>query len=262
MITIHNPNQDLASPVTNLRSANFESYASIFAYLNKELDSLEAEKNNALAERDKALEKLESTEKERNYYKSRCVKLETTCADQAIQLKECKDKLQEIQKRLRQEEESAGSGIRYPECNYAINVCDYSPNTDYTDAARFWDKMWELKDVRTTKNTYLIKGIVDVVPIFLVVSRSDNYDNPRGFFCGSQKSFCENWNAFVAGREVEPERRKKLTISPNSFTATLSKIKYTRNPNDWRKKFREGESPTAEYGRVLTIKEEIDKRWY
>ena len=229
--------------------------------VNATLKNVCNERDEALDARDRALQELEDTQKERNEYKEKFSSLKDAYTDQGIQLQKCKRMLTEVQERIRAEEEAKNNGIVYPPCEYVPDVCEYKELTTET-AMRFWNTMWELKDIKSANGSYLIKGIVDIVPVFLVVSKSKDYENPNWFFCGTQDSFCKNWNCFVADRETNPKRKEKLTCKPTSFNSALSKIKYDRDPSQWKKMFREGKGAVEDLKRAINIQEQISKRWY
>ena len=216
--------------------------------------------NNICEERDNALKKLESVQQERDSYMKQYSELKDVYVEQSVQLKDCQQKLTALQDHFRKEEEAKQNGIVYPPCDYVPDILDYKEGTDSMAAIYFWNRMYELKDLKKPDGSYLIKGIVDVVPIFLVVSRSDEYDNPNWFFCGTQLAFCQSWNVFVAGRETDEKRKEKLFCKPASFNSALSKIKYDRDPSKWRIKYLQGVSPVDDYRRAVNIKEQVTKR--
>lgn len=240
----------------------FKGYDNFARAIDDALKKACAERDEALDARDKALLKLTDAENERDEYKEQYLDLKDAYADQGIQLQRCKNMLTKLQERFQVEEEVKNNGIIYPPCEYVPDICEYKIGTDSDTAIRFWNSLWELKDIKRTNGSYLIKGVVDIVPVFLVVSKSKDYENPNWFFCGTQDSFCENWNCFVANRETDPKRREKLTCKPTSFNSALSKIKYGRDPSQWKKMFRDGKGPVEELKRVINIQEQISKRWY
>ena len=230
--------------------------------INSFLKDVYIERDEAIEAKNKALLELESTQRERDEYKNKFITLKDAYADQGIQLQKCKNMLTDLQEHFQAEKEAENNGIIYPPCEFIPDICEYKTGTDSETAIRFWNIIWELKDIKKTNGSYLIKGLVDIVPVFLVVSKSKDYENPNWFFCGTQDSFCKNWNCFVANRETDPQRRDKLTCKPASFNSALSDITYGRDPSQWKKMFREGKGPVKELKRVINIQEQITKRWY
>lgn len=237
----------------------FEGSEYVMQIFNDAIRTSRNEREEALAAKNKALEELTEVRKERDIYKEKYKSLTEVYADQSIVLNDYKKKLMAIQEKLRKEDES--NGRDYPPFECIPDVCNYHPSKNIDDIKDFWNMMFDIKDIRTTDG-YLIKGIVDVVPIYLVVSKSKDYDNSDWFFCGTQSSFCKEWNCFVAGRESNPERKKKLTCKPTSFNSALSDVKYDKNPAVWRKNYGNGLSPIKDYKRISNIREQIMYRWH
>ena len=250
--------QETISDLDLLRK-RFKSFDA-FTILDDAIRMSHKEREEALTEKEKALEELTEVRKERDTYKEKYERLTEAHADQSIMLNDYKKRLIAIQEKLRREDES--NGRDYPPFECVPDICNYRSDKSIDDIKQFWNMMFDIKDIRTANGGYIIKGIVDVVPIFLVVSQSKDYDNSDWFFCGTQTSFCEEWNCFVADRESNPDRRVKLTCKPTSFNSALSKITYDRNPAVWKKNFRDGKSPINDYKRIINIKEQIMSRWH
>lgn len=187
--------------------------------------------------------------------------LRNVIVDQAKELKDCKEKLKHAQEYIITIENCKNTGYLKPAFNYVYKIEDYGTNASCEDIETIYDVLLNLVDAKQNAIDYLFPNTSAIVPIYIVLTDSQNVKGTKYQYMGTLQDFCDAWNANVVQRISDEERKQQLFCKFGSLKATLYKAPWKNtSPGSWRRSANEGHRSKKILYRAANIKERLENK--
>ena len=185
-----------------------------------------------------------------------------TIVRQSNEITKLKQMLMHAQKLINTAEKCKETGDPRPMFNYEYDLGDHVMEACAKDIETFWDNNLQLTQIMMPNGSYLINNAAAVVPIYLVYTKSYNFEKTKWHFIGTIINFCYCWNKNVAARIEDKERAAKLTCNSKALTAELNKAPWKKiGPARWRTEANGGSKHKKKLNRAANIKERIERMY-
>lgn len=185
--------------------------------------------NIELAQRNRELEDELKTTTENNN------ELIQTCANQAKEINSLKQKLKHAQDVIRTNEESKQNNDSRAFYNkYEYDLMDFEEDVTTDDVNGLFNGLIELTNVKVDDN-YLIDCASAVIPVYIMLTKSQKILKTKNHFVGNLKSFCNYWNNNVVPNIKDKERANCLICNYDSIKSEINKAPWKdTGPAKWR----------------------------
>lgn len=185
--------------------------------------------NIELAQRNRELEDELKTTTENNN------ELIQTCANQAREINALKEKLKHAQDVINTNENSKQANDSRAFFNkYEYDLMDFEEDVTTDDVDGLFNGLIELTNVKVDDN-YLIDCASAVIPVYIMLTKSQKILKTKNHFVGNLKSFCDYWNKNVVPNIIDEERANCLICNYDSIKSEINKAPWKNSvPSRWR----------------------------
>lgn len=186
--------------------------------------------NIELAQRNRELEDELKTKTENNN------ELIQTCANQAREINVLKEKLKHAQDVINTNENSKQANDSRAFFNkYEYDLMDFEEDVTTDDVNGLFNGLIELTNVKVDNDNYLIDCASAVIPVYIMLTKSQKISNTKNHFVGNLKSFCWYWNKNVVSNIKDEERANCLICNYDSIKSEINKAPWKdTGPAKWR----------------------------
>lgn len=186
--------------------------------------------NQELTQRNRELESELKNKTENNN------ELIQTCANQAREINALKEKLKHAQDVINTNENSKQTNDSRVFFNkYEYDLMDFVEDVTTDDVNGLFNKLIELTNIKVDNDNYLIDCASAVIPVYIMLTKSQKIVNTKNHFEGNLKSFCGYWNKNVVSNIEDKERANCLICNYDSIKVEMNKAPWKNvGPAKWR----------------------------